>query len=423
MTMTTAVMSTAELSGPEREWTAIQQQRPALAAVCGRYLDQIAVTLRPASVVVNDASLRSLCSYLVANHPNVAVIGDVGRVEIEGYKMFLAERRTAKGTLLSVSHRRQRLGVVRTFFDRIIEWDWPDAPIRCPIFVSDLPRPDEALPKFLDDGDAVRLARAIAAEPDPLRRLVLELLSHTGVRVGELCALEADAVVQIGDGWWLRVPVGKLHNDRYVPLLPQLVTLLDQWRNSHDDQGTGLLLTNHGRPLNRHVVTRMLNRAGRRAGLGHLHPHQLRHTLATQAINRGMRLEAIAALLGHRTLRMTIRYARIANRTVANEYHAVSAKVEALYAEPAVLDADAEGDTMRRVRADHHRMLANGWCTRPAAMDCSYETICESCGFFATTADFAVTLKRQADHADRHDQPQRAELYTRLLAAADKAVS
>src|ERR1700731_591218 len=87
------------------------------------------------------------------------------------------------------------------------------------------------------------------------------------------------------------------------------------------------------------------------------------------SFNRGMRLEAIAALLGHRTLRMTIRYARIANRTVADEYHPVSAKVEALYAEPPVLDAGAEGPTMKRVRADHPRMLANGWCTRPAELD------------------------------------------------------
>ena len=50
------------------------------------------------------------------------------------------------------------------------------------------------------------------------------------LRVGELCALETGAVVQIGDGWWLRVPLGKLHNDRYVPLLPQLLGLLDAWK-------------------------------------------------------------------------------------------------------------------------------------------------------------------------------------------------
>jgi integrase len=52
----------------------------------------------------------------------------------------------------------------------------------------------------------------------------------------------------------------------------------------------------------------MINRAGAAAGLPHIHPRQLRHTLATQAINRGMSLEAIAALLGHRSLDMTLRY-------------------------------------------------------------------------------------------------------------------
>jgi len=121
----------------------------------------------------------------------------------------------------------------------------------------------------------------------------------------------------------------------------------------------------------------------------------------------------------HRTLRMTIRYARIANHTVADEYHAVSAKVEALYAQPPNLGPDAEGPTMRRVRAEHHRMLGNGWCTRPAELDCSFETICESCGFFATTTEFKPTLTRQAHHAATHDQPGRADLYTRLAAAAD----
>jgi integrase len=51
----------------------------------------------------------------------------------------------------------------------------------------------------------------------------------------------------------------------------------------------------------------MINRACHAAGLPHIHPHQLRHTLATQAINRGMSLEAIAAMLGHRSMDMTLR--------------------------------------------------------------------------------------------------------------------
>ncbi len=78
---------------------------------------------------------------------------------------------------------------------------------------------------------------------------------------------------------------------------------------------------------------------------------------------------------------------------------------------------------MRRVRAEHHRILGNGWCTRPAELDCSFETICEGCGFFATTIEFKPTLQRQADDAAAHDQAGRAELYHRLVAGIDGAAS
>ena len=131
----------------------------------------------------------------------------------------------------------------------------------------------------------------------------------------------------IGAAHWLHVPVGKLREDRYLPLHPHLITLISDYRSAHVDPGNPLLLPReNGRPLDRHTITRLINKAGTAAGLAHIHPHQLRHTLATQAINRGMTLEAIAALLGHRSLDMTLRYAKIANRTVADEYFAVTEK-------------------------------------------------------------------------------------------------
>lgn len=398
----------------ELDWADLTQRAPGLAATAQRYLTQIGLSLRPGSVRVSDISLRIFCRYLVEHHPAVTSFVAVGRPEIEGFKAVLMHP-NEQGRPLAANTRRMRLGSVRRFFEHIIEWDWDDAPPRCPVFNSDSPKPDEPLPKALGDPDAARLARAVAEESDLLRRVVLELLMRTGMRVGELCALERDAVVQLGESWWLRIPVGKLHDDRYVPLHPVLVALLEEWRATHEDTGLGLLLTNEGRPLNRHVVTRMVNRAARRAGLGHVHPHQLRHTLATQAVNRGMRLEAIAALLGHRSLRMTVRYARIANRTVANEYQAVTSKVEALYEGPPALGAEAEGPVMRSVRAEHRRMLGNGWCTRPENLDCSFEAICEGCGFFAATVEFKDRLEAQRDHAARRGQPSREALYGHLV--------
>ena len=153
----------------------------------------------------------------------------------------------------------------------------------------------------------------------------------------------------------------------------------------------------------------------KRAGIGHVHPHQLRHTLATQAINRGMSLEAIAALLGHRSMRMTMTYARISDRTVADEYFRVTEAVEANYGRSERLPDNAAGANMRRLAADHRRMLGNGMCTRPVALDCSFESACERCNFFETGPQFIPILRRQRDHAAEHDQADRVVLFEGLI--------
>ncbi len=150
------------------------------------------------------------------------------------------------------------------------------------------------------------------------------------------------------------------------------------------------MFIDRGRPIPRSRVDTAVQVAATNAGIGHVTPHQLRHTLATQAINRGMSLEANAALLGHTSMTMTLNYARIADRTVAQEYFAVSEKVEAPY-EPAPLPADAEGPNMRALRTEaDRRLLGNGYCTRPAELGCRYETICETCTFFAPPSPFAT---------------------------------
>ncbi len=314
-----------------------------------------------------------------------------------------------------------RLGTLRMFFVRIEEWGWDQAPARVPMFPGDLPRQDHPLPKALDDAAAAKLLRAAHQDKRLLVRVTVEVLLRTGLRVSEYTALQADAVVQIGAAPWLHVPVGKLREDRYLPLHPQLVDLIDDYRTTHVPPENPLLLPReNGRPLDRHTVTRMLNRAGRTAGLPHIHPHQLRHTLATQAINRGMSLEAIAAMLGHRSMDMTLRYAKIANRTVADEYFAVTDQVDALYDTATALPADAIGPKMAKLRREHHRLLGNGHCTRPPELDCAFESICETCSFFQTSIEFRPTLQAQHDDAAAKGQQHRAELFDQLLTGSRK---
>ena len=52
-------------------------------------------------------------------------------------------------------------------------------------------------------------------------------------------------------------------------------------------------------------------------------PHRLRHTLATRLISQGMSLEMLRKLLGHKTLRMTQRYAHLHDYTVQGQFQAL----------------------------------------------------------------------------------------------------
>jgi site-specific recombinase XerD len=301
-------------------WAELEAAVPQVAATMRRYLAQLGCVLRPGSVGNADQALRCFAAFLARAAPEVASIAQVTRRHIEDYKPWLAARPGQNKPRLTPATITHRLGTLRMFFLRIDEWGWDEAPPKVPMFTGDLPRQDHPLPKALDDASAARLLRAAQNDTRLLVRVTVEVLLRTGLRVSEYTGLQASAVVQIGAGPWLHVPVGKLREDRYLPLHPQLLALIDDYRARHVPAGHPLLLPReNGRPLDRHTVTRMINRAGAAAGLPRIHPRQLRHTLATQAINRGMSLEAIAAMPGHRSLDMTLRYAnsRVLHQTGA----------------------------------------------------------------------------------------------------------
>ena len=295
----------------EITWIELARRAPQMVSTMARYLDQLAVSAGPATVHAVELTLRQFADRVTTNDPACHSMALVKRAHFEDYKRWLARRPGRNGTLTATTIS-SRIGLLRTFFERIIEWDYDDAPARIPIFAGDFPNRDEPLPKFLDDPTASKFMTALAVDTNQRRRLMIELLARTGMRSGELAALADNAMVLIGDTHWLRIPVGKLHNDRYVPLLPYLVELINEHRTRRGPTRSGLLVErNDGRPFDRRSIHRYVTTIAQRAGIGHVRPHQLRHTLAAQAVNRGMSLEAIAALLGHRSMKMTLTYARI----------------------------------------------------------------------------------------------------------------
>jgi site-specific recombinase XerD len=416
----------------EKQWRRIP---PGISNVVHRYLQQLALSFRPGSLKQERCRLFRFFSWLAETMPEITEIKQIQRRHIEAFKEYLhwapPHNRPSKTTMCS-STKYKILAAPYYFFQRITEWQWPEAPDKTLMFYQDLPPLDQPLPRFLGETEAARFLQTARSHADLFTRVCGVTLMLTGLRKSEFLELTTDCIVQIGESYWLRVPFGKTHRERFVPLHPEVKQLLDEWITHHSPQEHyDFLFTMYGRRIGRGKVDLAVKRIAREAGIpGSVPPHRLRHTLATMAINRGMPLESIAALLGHRSLSMTLVYAKIGNRTVQQEYSAVSQRLEQLCNQVQPPDekktpvtvAITEGTQMRRLRQEHWRMLGNGYCTRPKDAPCEYETICESCPCFSTTIEFLPILHKQRQDAEDKGQTQRANIFSQIIERVETKV-
>ena len=340
------------------QWAQIRAAAPQATATIQRYLQRLGAFLAPASVVAAENALRQFARWMITD-AGLEAIAAVRRDDIEDYKVWLAAQPRAGGQAITAETHRQRIRTVRAFFERIISGT-RRAPANT-VIAGDIPKKPEPLPKFLDDRDAARLMTAARASADPRDRLVVELLARTGIGPAGASpawtptrSCRSAPATGCGSRWASSATTGTC---RCTPSGPGLLAAWTAANLEHIRRRKRLVADHRG-PLDRYVIGRVVRRVGRTAGVPGVHPHRLRHTLATQAINRGMRLEAIAALLGHQKMEMTLIYARIANRVVADEYAQVSAKIDALYGQPPA--------AARRLR-DHRHGPAPPRSARPDA--------------------------------------------------------
>ena len=305
--------------------------RPDLRATQRRYLAQIALVRRPNTVINSRTATNGFINYLEAEHPEVSSFSELERRHLEGWFHHLARRALKKST------RRNAMIKVRVFLETIQEEGWQEAP-RLPLFrPGDLPPEDRHLPRPLSP-EVDRALQAELRSRDDLIPKALLFMRWSGLRAQEMLDLKTDALSQLArDQWSLRVPLGKLHNERVIPLDREsarlFAELLKLRGSSPGETSAGFLLTHPGgcrytREAFRHALTA----AERRAGLSeHPTPHRLRHTYATELLRAGMRLPVLMKLLGHRTIGMTLRYASLTGADVQRAYAEAVDVVKALY--------------------------------------------------------------------------------------------
>jgi site-specific recombinase XerD len=210
---------------------------------------------------------------------------------------------------------------------------------------SDFPKLPQYLPRPLPpDVDAALQARLAGGDT---YALALLLMRRTGLRIGELLHLEHQCLRPDTKGRpFLKVPLGKLDNERLVPLDEVTLDLLRRLQAT-GTQPRQLLLGNTNRQVpRREPFYQALAEASR--GLVVTEPiisHRLRHSFATTLLGAGMSLPALMRILGHRDHRMTLRYAAITDELVLKEYTEALAKLGERYA-PRIPQPSADKDPL-----------------------------------------------------------------------------
>ena len=245
-------------SSHETDWEDVAEAAPVLAATCRRYLQQLGVSLRPKSVAAIDITLRQFAGFLVAADPPVTRIADVGRPHIEAFKTHISVR---GGYKTNATLSKTTIGMRMGHLARVLPpHHRVGLPRRAGPATDHAPTSRSRTSRCHGSSTTPSAAKFIAAArnlPEQFGRLAIELLARTGMRKGELLGLTIDAVVQIGSAFWLRIPVGKIHTDRYIPLHPPLKQMIDRWLAGRPDwQTSDLLFTDRGRPIPPPVSTK-----------------------------------------------------------------------------------------------------------------------------------------------------------------------
>lgn len=144
---------------------------------------------------------------------------------------------------------------------------------------------------------------------------IIDMLASTGMRVGEMVLLNRE---DIDFNERECVVFGKGDKERIVYFDARTKIHLLNYLNSRDDDNPALFVSLQ-KPYNRLQISGVevrLRQYGKRLGLNKVHPHKFRRTLATMAIDKGMPIEQLQQLLGHRRIDTTLQYAMVKQSNV-----------------------------------------------------------------------------------------------------------
>ena len=205
---------------------------------------------------------------------------------------YLTRRRDQDG--LAVATTNRYLACLKTIFKTAVRWGYlgydPAQPLK-------LGKEEEKIPDALTEPELEALLEELSGDP----RRIATCVADTGLRASEWRRLQWSDLDFVG--LTILVRLTKSRKERMVPMTGRVRQILWDMKIENEATKTPRIQVT---PIA--DIKKSLSAAGKRAGIGHIHMHQLRHSFATHMFDAHTPSNEVQYLLGHSDPKMTQRY-------------------------------------------------------------------------------------------------------------------
>jgi len=250
-------------------------------------------------------------------------VEEITKADIAKFRMILQAKKLKSSTIA------RKIACLNSFFSYLIDMEVISS---SPITKSHRPKTSNKIPQALTHEEVKKI---LSSADSLMDKVILSFLIITGLRSSEILGINRDDIVVEKDGRLFTIDSaldsltendiayvkvkGKGNKERLVPLTGKTLTLFKEYLKKHRLKKVF--------PISYFSLWKKIRNIGEKNGI-YLHPHKLRHTSATLALQSGAEIRVIQELLGHASPTTTARYAKVNQKQLVSATKSISNLIE-----------------------------------------------------------------------------------------------